>query len=150
MPSLSWHLNFPSSRSLCRKCPFHIPKSTYFSKSTSNTSSSLEPSLKKGVIFWIQISCFPYLLVFTNGVVQIWASFDACKIWSSTEIYALPLVTFAAVLRNFYDVTGLHLFATFNGRLFSIAKSEKEITALGRAFQNHSTLGFRNIFKEAL
>lgn len=50
----------------------------------------------------------------------------------------------------FYDVTELHLFATFNERLFLIAKSETEITALGRVFQNHSTLGFRNIFKGVL
>lgn len=56
---------------------------------------------------------------------------------------------FLAMLCNLYDVTELHLFATFNGRLFS-AKSETEITALGGAFQNPSTVGFRNIFKGVL
>lgn len=98
--SLSWFLNFPSSRSLCMKCPFHIPKSAYFSKSPSNPWN---PHLKRCAIFWIQSSCFPYLLVFTNGMIKIMASFDAYMIWSSTDLCSSTglFFFFAAILCNF-------------------------------------------------
>lgn len=146
--SLSWFLNFPSSRSLCVKCPFHIPKSAYFSKSPSNPWN---PHLKRCAIFWIQSSWFPYLLVFTNGMIKIMASFDAYMIWSSTDLCSSTGLFFFFLQPSsviFYDVAELHLFATLNGRLFLIAKSETEITALGRVFQK--TLGFRNILKGVL